>query len=100
MYESIRRPDWKWFENVAAYANARLPQALLVIGEACSDDRMISDGLEALGWLMQVQHCETNGHFVPIGSQGFIARTGKRRASISSPLRLPARCPRVWKRSA
>jgi len=20
MYESIRRPDWKWFENVAAYA--------------------------------------------------------------------------------
>jgi len=24
MYESIRRPDWKWFENVAAYANARL----------------------------------------------------------------------------
>ena len=27
MYESIRRPDWKWFENVVAYGNARLPQA-------------------------------------------------------------------------
>ena len=59
MYESIRRPDWKWFENVVAYGNARLPQALLVVGSACSDDRMISAGLEALDWLMKEQHCET-----------------------------------------
>jgi len=27
--ESIRRPDWKWFENVLAYGNATLPQSLL-----------------------------------------------------------------------
>ena len=25
MYESIRRPNWKWFENVLAYGNARCP---------------------------------------------------------------------------
>ena len=42
MYESIRRPDWKWFENVVAYGNARLPQAMLLVGSACSDDRMVS----------------------------------------------------------
>jgi glycosyltransferase involved in cell wall biosynthesis len=71
MYESIRRPDWKWFENVVAYGNARLPQALLVVGSACEDDHMIADGLEALEWLMGEQHCETGDHFVPIGSQGF-----------------------------
>jgi len=47
MYESIRRPEWKWFENVLAYGNARLPQALLLAGAACSDDRMISAGLGA-----------------------------------------------------
>ena len=23
MYESVRRPDWKWFENVVAYGNAQ-----------------------------------------------------------------------------
>ena len=51
MYESIRRPDWKWFENILAYGNARLPQAMLQVGSACSDDRMISAGLEALDWL-------------------------------------------------
>jgi len=71
MYESIRGPDWKWFENVVAYGNARLPQALLIVGLAGSDDRMVSAGLEALNWLMETQHCETSQHFVPIGSQGF-----------------------------
>ena len=57
MYESIHRPDWKWFENVLAYGNARLPQAMLLVGSACSDDRMISAGLESLDWLMETQRC-------------------------------------------
>ncbi len=79
MYHSIRTADWKWCENVLAYGNARLPQAMLLVGSACSDDRMISAGLESLEWLMQTQRCEVNGHFVPIGSQGFY-RQGKEKA--------------------
>jgi glycosyltransferase involved in cell wall biosynthesis len=86
MYESIRRPDWKWFENVAAYGNARLPQALLLVGSACSDDRMISDGLEALDWLLQTQHCEVNHHFVPIGSQGFYRQGGHKARFDQQPI--------------
>src|ERR1700691_2438545 len=50
MYEAIRSPDWKWFENVVAYGNARLPQAMLLVGSACADDRMVSVGLESLDW--------------------------------------------------
>jgi glycosyltransferase involved in cell wall biosynthesis len=79
MYESIRSPDWKWFENILAYGNARLPQALLLVGSACADDRMVSAGLEALNWLTETQRCATNGHFVPIGSQGFY-RHGEEKA--------------------
>jgi len=86
MYESIRRPDWKWFENVVAYGNARLPQALLVVGSACSDDRMVSAGLEALDWLMKAQHCETNHHFVPIGSQGFYHQDGEKARFDQQPI--------------
>jgi glycosyltransferase involved in cell wall biosynthesis len=71
MYESVRRPDWKWFENILAYGNARLPQAMLLVGSACSDNRMISAGLETLDWLLLTQRCQTHGHFVPVGSQGF-----------------------------
>src|SRR5271157_2106823 len=86
MYESIRRPDWKWFENVVAYGNARLPQALLVAGSACSDDQMVSDGLEALDWLLKTQHCETNPHFVPIGSQGFYHQDGEKARFDQQPI--------------
>jgi hypothetical protein len=86
MYESIRRSDWKWFENVLAYGNARLPQALLLVGSAGSDDRMVSAGLEALDWLMKTQRCETNGHFVPIGSQGFYHQGGEKARFDQQPI--------------
>ncbi|MFY9845694.1 MAG: glycosyltransferase family 4 protein [Terriglobales bacterium] len=86
MYESIRRPDWKWFENVVAYGNARLPQALLVVGSACSDDGMVAAGLEALDWLMKSQHCETNHHFVPVGSQGFYHQGGEKARFDQQPI--------------
>ncbi len=86
MYESIRSADWKWFENVLAYCNARLPQALVLVGSACSDDRMVSAGLEALDWLSQTQHCEINRHFVPIGSQGFYRQGGEKARFDQQPL--------------
>jgi len=86
MYESIRRPDWKWFENILAYGNARLPHALLLVGSACSDDRMISAGLESLDWLSSTQHCEINRHFVPIGSQGFYRQNGEKARFDQQPL--------------
>src|SRR3984893_15679317 len=86
MYESIRGPDWKWFETILAYGNARLPQALLLVGSACSDDRMVSAGLEALEWLMETQRCETNGHFVPIGSQGFYHQGGEKARFDQQPI--------------
>ncbi|HYM75562.1 MAG TPA: glycosyltransferase family 4 protein [Candidatus Dormibacteraeota bacterium] len=86
MYESIRRPHWKWFENVVAYGNARLPQALLLVGSACSDDRMISAGIESLDWLSTEQHCEINRHFVPIGSQGFYHQEGEKARFDQQPI--------------
>jgi hypothetical protein len=86
MYESIRRSDWKWFEDVVAYGNARLPQAMLVVGSAGSDDRMVTGGLEALDWLLKAQHCETNHHFVPIGSQGFYHQGGERARFDQQPI--------------
>ena len=86
MYESIRRPDWKWFENVLAYGNARLSQALLLVGAACSDDRMVSAGLESLDWLSTEQLCEINHHFVPIGSQGFYRQDGEKARFDQQPI--------------
>jgi glycosyltransferase involved in cell wall biosynthesis len=86
MYESIRRSDWKWFENVLAYGNARLPEALIVVGSACGNEGMVSAGLEALDWLMETQRCEAGGHFVPIGSQGFYRQDGEKARFDQQPI--------------
>jgi glycosyltransferase involved in cell wall biosynthesis len=77
MYQKIRRPGWEWFEDILAYGNARLSQAMLLVGSACSDKHMLSAGLDSLDWLMKAQCCQTNGHFVPIGSQGFYRQGGE-----------------------
>jgi glycosyltransferase involved in cell wall biosynthesis len=86
MYESIRRSDWKWFENVVAYGNARLPEALILVGSACGNERMVSAGLEALDWLMETQRAEAGGHFVPIGSQGFYRQDGEKARFDQQPI--------------
>jgi len=86
MYGAVRSPDWKWFEDVLAYGNARLPQAMLLVGPACSDERMVSAGLEALDWLLTQQRCEINGHFVPIGSQGFYRKGGEKARFDQQPI--------------
>jgi len=86
MYESIRRSDWKWFENVVAYGNARLPEALIVVGAACGNEAMVSAGLESLDWLMETQRCEAGGHFVPIGSQGFYRQDGEKARFDQQPI--------------
>ena len=86
MYESVHRPEWKWFEDVVAYGNARLPQALLLAGSACGNEPMISAGLDSLEWLMETQRCPANGHFVPIGSEGFYRQGGEQARFDQQPV--------------
>jgi hypothetical protein len=79
LYRASQSSDWMWFEDVLAYSNARLPQAVLNAGGRNSDHQMMSVGLGALSWLSEVQRCAEKGHFLPIGSQGFY-RKGYERA--------------------
>ncbi len=79
IHAANQSPDWAWFEDVLAYSNARLAQAVLIAGRRNSDRHMISIGLGALDWLSEIQRCTQKNHFVPIGSQGFY-RKGCERA--------------------
>ncbi|MBZ5707523.1 MAG: glycosyltransferase family 4 protein [Acidobacteriia bacterium] len=79
LYGANQSPNWTWFEDVLAYSNARLPQAVLITGRRNSDDQMVSVGLGALNWLSEIQRYAGKDHFVPIGSQGFY-RKGHERA--------------------
>ena len=85
-YIANRSVEWKWFENVLSYSNARLPQALIRAGTRGGNDAMVSAGLEALDWLATVQRCETKGHFVPIGSHGFYSKKTEKARFDQQPI--------------
>jgi glycosyltransferase involved in cell wall biosynthesis len=84
MYMEERSDDWVWFEDVLTYDNAKLPQALLVSGEHTRNDGMVQVGLRTLEWLATIQQVE--GHFVPIGSNGFYRKGGERARFDQQPL--------------
>ena len=86
IYASNRSADWRWFEDVLAYSNARLPQALIACAVRTSDKVMLAAGLESLEWIVTMQRCETKGHFVPIGSQGFHRKGGEKARFDQQPV--------------
>ncbi len=69
--------DWPWPENVLAYANARLPHALLAAGQELRRDDMIKKGLHSLSWLLDEQ--TEKDHLSPVGNHGWYVR-GKKKA--------------------
>jgi glycosyltransferase involved in cell wall biosynthesis len=85
-YRANRSVDWKWFENVLAYSNARLPQALIRAGTRTANNEMVTAGLEALEWLGTIQRCEIKGHFVPIGSHGFYSKKTEKARFDQQPI--------------
>ena len=86
IYTSCRSPGWNWFEDVLAYSNSRLPQALLACASRASGKEMLAVGLESLDWSLRMQRSETKGHFVPIGSQGFYRKGGEKARFDQQPI--------------
>lgn len=49
-YNGARTDEWRWFEDVLSYDNARLPQALIAAGFRLDEPDWQRAGLEALDW--------------------------------------------------
>lgn len=62
--------DWIWFEDVLAYDNARLSQALIQTGVATDSPTYVDSGVRTLRWLMSLQTTSL-GHFRPIGTNSY-----------------------------
>lgn len=84
-YDKYHDIEWSWFEPIVAYSNAKLPHALLLTGSLLADDHMIQIGLESLSWLTKIQTA-TDGHFIPIGSNGFYPKGGSRARFDQQPI--------------
>ena len=66
----VATEDWMWFEEVLAYDNARLPQALIRTGLATQTPAYTEAGLRSLRWLTNLQTTSL-GHFRPVGTMSF-----------------------------
>ena len=70
LFSAAATHDWMWFEDVLAYDNARLPQALILTGLSTRSRSYVDAGLSSLRWLMSLQTAPS-GCFRPIGTQSF-----------------------------
>jgi glycosyltransferase involved in cell wall biosynthesis len=89
LFDKAARPDWSWFEESLTYDNAKLAHALILSGHAAGKRPVLERGLQALGWLAEVQTSE-NGHLRPIGSNGFYPRGGTRANFDQQPIEAQA----------
>jgi hypothetical protein len=89
VFDRSSHADWLWFEDSLSYDNAKLPHALILTGRATNQFDLAERGLQALRWLMNLQ-CSPQGHFRPIGSNGFHQRGGKRADFDQQPLEAQA----------
>lgn len=62
--------DWRWFEPVLAYDNARLCQAMIEAGTILGRRNLVEKGLDSLSWL-SARQLSANGNFRPVGSESF-----------------------------
>ncbi|MBK9740346.1 MAG: glycosyltransferase [Actinobacteria bacterium] len=91
-------PDeaWPWPESRLTYANAVVPEALIVIGTALDDDATLQKGLSLLTWLVEQETRGTHLSVTPAG--GWV--TGEARPAFDQqPIEVAAlaeACFRAW----
>ncbi len=69
--------EWPWCEDILAYANAKLPHALLMAGKWLNRNDWIDLGKRSLQWLLDVQTTE-DGMLSIVGTDGWMHRDGRR----------------------
>jgi glycosyltransferase involved in cell wall biosynthesis len=76
---------WPWPEGEVTYASGKLPHALLATGRALGHDEMVEMGRRVLDFLMDNQRAP-EGHFSPIGQDGWLSRDGRRARFDQQPI--------------
>jgi glycosyltransferase involved in cell wall biosynthesis len=91
--------DWVWYEDLLAYDNARLPQALIQTGLTTHTPAYVEVGLRSLRWLNSLQ-TTSSGYFRPIGTKSFGRHRQKPEAFDQQPVEASATisaCLAAWR---
>jgi len=73
LWRRTNAPDWPWLEDIVCYDNMRITHALILSGCWMPNQEALEAGLNGLRWLIELQTAP-QGHFRPIGSNGFLRR--------------------------
>lgn len=89
LYVHNKDDKWKWFEPICAYSNGRIPHAMLLAGNLFKNSTYITQGLESLKWLFDVQYDKEGNHLSLIGNKGWFEK-GKEKAKYDQqPVEIP-----------
>jgi hypothetical protein len=77
LYKESSTEGWKWFGDEITYANAKLPQAMLLAYRVTGNEKYLAIGLESFDFLIEQTY--RNGYFDFVGNQGWY-RKGQARA--------------------
>jgi len=86
LFELKASDDWFWCEDIVAYDNARLAQALIVAGNYLENSEMFDYGLKSLDWLVDIQTNPDGGHLSIIGNDGWYKRGGEKARYDQQPV--------------
>jgi hypothetical protein len=84
-WQETSSEEWPWVEDIVAYENARLVQAMLVSGRWMFRDDMLQLAFGSLGWLVDTQ-TSSGGQFEPVGTEGWYPRGGKKAVFDQQPV--------------
>lgn len=76
LYERVSEPNWQWFENILAYSNGVIPEALLLAYKQTGDQKYFNIGKDSLDFL--AFHSFKINCCAPVGQSGWFKRGEKK----------------------
>jgi hypothetical protein len=84
LYKNNAHPGWTWYEPYLAYANSKLPEALLYAYELTNNKEYLKIAKESLDFL--VSKTFKKGMFIPIGQRGWYFKGDQRAYHDQQPI--------------
>src|SRR5262249_17941397 len=84
IYDRYSDSKWNWFGEELTYANAKVPQAMLLAYEVTNDKRFLTIGIDSLEFLLSQTY--RDGQFDFPGNRGWFKRKGPRAIFGQQPI--------------
>lgn len=84
LYKKSSSPDWAWFEDILAYGNAKLSEALLVAYQELGCSEYLEVGLNSLQFL--TEQLFNGSYFDLVGNDGWYRRGGTKATFGQQPI--------------